>query len=152
MDRKHRNSVLHDSPFGILERQFMVWPSIGVRVAPNKYTEAVRYLDNATDVFFDSEVIIIPKCDEKLINLVGTNFNANECWLASIDDEYKNGYGDKFATLAIQGNVRADLVVLGSSLHFHHEEVRRMISIAKKYPDNTLQSWKEVYLASMNNH
>lgn len=152
MQRKNRNSVLVDSGFGVREQQFMVWPSIGVKVRECRYNEAVEFLYsiNASDVFFDGELVIIPKNDLDIIKIISEKFQATACYFCSYDDEYKAIFGDEFATKAIKREVDPELIILGNAISGLAGSADEMVHEALCKPQAALIRWKELYDASMN--
>jgi hypothetical protein len=149
--RKNRNSVLYDSGcgLGVREHSFMVWPSIGLRLNPEGYMAAVTFLSNASDVHFDGSLIIIPEEDTALREAIESRFEVLSVERKSEERQYQNGFGDEYATKAIQRGVDPYLVVLGDCVSGLVGSADNMLEKAINEPEKTKIYWKNVYLSSM---
>lgn len=149
---KNCNSVLLDTGNGLgaKEHAFMVWPSVGVRIRPEKYMAAVELLSDANDVFFDGELIIVPKEDSELLLLLNSRFEVISVESKSSSYPYTNGFGDEFATKAIELGIDPYLVVLGNSVFGIAGSAAQMLNEVLHDPKKTGSIWRELYLSSMN--
>lgn len=149
--RKSRNSVLYDSGcgLGIREHSFMVWPSIGLRLKPECYMAAVTFLSDASDVHLDGSLIIIPEEDTALREAIESRFEVLSIERKSDERQYRNGFGDEYATKAILRGVDPYLVVLGDCVSGLVGSVDNMLEKAINEPEKTKIYWNSVYLSSM---
>lgn len=150
--RKSRNSVLYDSGcgLGVREHSFMVWPSIGLRINPDCYMTAVEFLKDASDIYFDGELIIIPEEDDALRETIENRFEVISVERKSVGQDYQAGFGDEYATKAVRQGVDPYLVVLGNSVSGLAGSADSMVKEALNEPGKARIRWKSIYLSSMN--
>lgn len=149
--RKSRNSVLLDSGdgFGVRECSFMVWPSIGLRLKEECYMAAVNFLKDVSDVHFDGELIIISEDDNALRQAIERRFDVLSVERKSVERQYQSGFGDEYATKAIQRGVEPCLVVLGDCVSGLVGSADNMVEEALKEPVKAQIRWENIYISSM---
>lgn len=145
------NAVLAESSVGKRRFGFMVWPSVGIRVKPDLYNDAVFFCRHASNVYFDGVHVIVPRQDVLLIERVSEAFCASEIVFSIPGDErYDQALGDEFATKAIQLGISPNLVVLGNGVVGIAGTIEEMLEFALNDPTSCRLEWQRLYNQSMN--